>query len=120
MPVSTTCKRMRALQQNHISGIEVPIDTKPYSRVRIGRVYVDRASLQQVLAELERFLVLRSPRTVFYANSYAITSAETNDALAATFQRADLVFCDGFGVYVASRSLGAPVAERFAWPDWID
>ena len=30
------------------------------------------------------------------------------------------IFCDGYGVYMASRVLGEAVPQRFAWPDWID
>jgi N-acetylglucosaminyldiphosphoundecaprenol N-acetyl-beta-D-mannosaminyltransferase len=59
-------------------------------------------------------------RTVFYANSYAVTLAEVDPTFAHAMSQADTIFCDGFGVYVASRALGAGVPERFAWPDWID
>jgi len=58
-------------------------------------------------------------RTVFYANSHAVTLAETDPQFAAAMNAADTVFCDGFGAYVAARVLGSPIPERFTWPDWI-
>jgi N-acetylglucosaminyldiphosphoundecaprenol N-acetyl-beta-D-mannosaminyltransferase len=76
------------------------------------------------LADMLRFVTTsldsRTARTVFYANSYAVTLAEADPHFAAAMGKADAVFCDGFGVYLASRVLGAPIPERFAWPDWID
>jgi N-acetylglucosaminyldiphosphoundecaprenol N-acetyl-beta-D-mannosaminyltransferase len=59
------------------------------------------------------------PTTVFYGNSYAVTLAEANPQFAAAMRKADFIFCDGFGAYLASHVLGAPIAERFTWPDWI-
>jgi N-acetylglucosaminyldiphosphoundecaprenol N-acetyl-beta-D-mannosaminyltransferase len=59
-------------------------------------------------------------KTVFYANAYAVTLAEADPMFAAAMGRADVIFCDGFGVYLASRVLGGSIPERFAWPDWID
>ncbi len=59
-------------------------------------------------------------KTIFYANSYAVTLAEEDPAFAAAMGKADEIFCDGFGVYLASRVLGSSVPQRFAWPDWIE
>jgi N-acetylglucosaminyldiphosphoundecaprenol N-acetyl-beta-D-mannosaminyltransferase len=61
----------------------------------------------------------RTPTTIFYANAHAVTLAESDRDFAAAMNQADTVFCDGFGAYVASRLLGAPLPERFSWPDWI-
>jgi N-acetylglucosaminyldiphosphoundecaprenol N-acetyl-beta-D-mannosaminyltransferase len=89
------------------------------SRVRIGRVSVDRISLDGMLRFVTNSLRARATKTVFYANSYAITLAEADPAFAGAMGKADAIFCDGFGVYVASRVLGSAVPQRFAWPDWI-
>ncbi|MCS7061866.1 MAG: WecB/TagA/CpsF family glycosyltransferase, partial [Anaerolineae bacterium] len=35
-------------------------------------------------------------------------------------QEADIVFCDGVGVWLAARWLGTPLPERFTPPDWVD
>jgi N-acetylglucosaminyldiphosphoundecaprenol N-acetyl-beta-D-mannosaminyltransferase len=77
-------------------------------------------SLPDMLRTVAHALRGRTPRTIFYANSYGVTLAEENPAFAAAMAKADATFCDGFGVYVASRVLGGSVPQRFAWPDWID
>jgi N-acetylglucosaminyldiphosphoundecaprenol N-acetyl-beta-D-mannosaminyltransferase len=64
-------------------------------------------------------LTSNTPTTVFYGNSHAVTLAERDEAFAESMSKADVIFCDGFGAYIASRVLGAPIAERFSWPDWI-
>lgn len=91
-----------------------------YSKVRIGRVLVDRISVGDMLRFVTNSLVSPIATTVFYANSYAVTLAEEDPAFAAAMGKADAIFCDGFGVYVASRVLNRPIPERFAWPDWIE
>jgi N-acetylglucosaminyldiphosphoundecaprenol N-acetyl-beta-D-mannosaminyltransferase len=90
------------------------------SSVRIGRVSVNRVSLSDMLLFVTESLGARVARTVFYANSYAVTLAEADPQFAAAMGKADVIFCDGFGVYLASRTLGRPIPERFAWPDWIE
>jgi len=90
------------------------------SKARIGKIPVDRTSLEDVLRSLTNAIRSRTPQTVFYANSYAVTLAEEDPAFAAAMGKADTIFCDGFGVYFASRILGSSIPQRFAWPDWIE
>ena len=90
------------------------------SRVRIGKISVDRMSLEDMLQTVSDVLGGTTSITIFYANSYGVTLAEENSAFAAAMGKADVVFCDGFGVFVASRVLGGSVPERFAWPDWLE
>jgi N-acetylglucosaminyldiphosphoundecaprenol N-acetyl-beta-D-mannosaminyltransferase len=88
--------------------------------VSVGKVAVDRISLEQVLATVADSLVRGTRKTFFYANSHAVTLAERDPEFVASLRTADAIFCDGFGVYVASRILGAAVPERFSPPDWIE
>ena len=90
------------------------------SRVHIGKIWVDRMSLRDVLRTVTDALSSKTPKTIFYGNSYGVTLAEEDPAFAAAMVKADVIFCDGFGVYVASRILGEPIPERFTWADWID
>ena len=89
------------------------------SRVYIGRIPVDRIGLAEMLGIVASSLNTGKPRTVFYANSHAVTLAEADPQFAAAMNDADTVFCDGFGAYLAARVLGAPIPERFTWPDWM-
>ena len=90
------------------------------SRVYIGKIPVDRIGLREMLDLVATSLASAKPRTVFYANSHAVTLAEADPKFAAAMNSADTVFCDGFGAYFASRVLRAPIPERFSWPDWIE
>ena len=91
-----------------------------FSKARIGKVSVDRISLEDMLRDVAEALTSSKAKTIFYANSYAVTLAEADPSFASAMGKADVVFCDGFGVYLASRVLGAAVPQRFAWPDWIE
>jgi N-acetylglucosaminyldiphosphoundecaprenol N-acetyl-beta-D-mannosaminyltransferase len=91
-----------------------------FSKARIGKIPVDRISLDDMLSDVSDALRSHHAKTIFYANSYAVTLAEDEPSFAAAMGKADAVFCDGFGVYAASRVLGNAVPQRFAWPDWIE
>src|SRR5256885_10442826 len=88
------------------------------SRVCIGKIPVDRVSLDDVLRLVSDALTSRTPKTFFYANAHAITLAEGDPEFTRAMERADAVFCDGFGVYLASRVLGASLPHRLTPPDW--
>ena len=87
------------------------------SRVRIGKVQVDRISLEEMLSVMATALGSGTRKTIFNANAYAVTVAEKNPSFATALSKADVVFCDGFGVYVAARLMGAPIRERFTYAD---
>jgi len=87
------------------------------SRVRVGKVLVDRMSLEDVLRVMAGALESGTRKTILNANAFAVTLAEKNTAFAKALAQADVVFCDGFSVYVASRLLGAPIPERFTYGD---
>ncbi|MGZ3484976.1 MAG: WecB/TagA/CpsF family glycosyltransferase [Gemmatimonadaceae bacterium] len=91
-----------------------------YSRVRIGKVLVDRISLEDVLHVVTSALDNGTRQTVLNANAYAVTLAESNPSFATAMAKADVIFCDGFGVYVASRILGAPIPERITYADFTE
>ena len=90
------------------------------SKAHIGKLFVDRMSLDELLLGMTNWLTSDRPWTIFYANAYAVTLAESDPAFAATMGKADSILCDGFGVYVASRVLGESVPQRFTPPDWIE
>src|SRR5690348_15077721 len=89
------------------------------SRVCIGKIPVDRITLEEMLRGISSSIRSGARRTIFYANAHAVTLAEANREFAAVMNTADTVYCDGFGAYVASRVLGSPIPERFTLPDWI-
>src|SRR5690242_16815106 len=116
---STKWAARRGLAPSHSTGAPAPRGMSKSSRVYIGKIPVDRIGLADMLRIVAGALASGQQRTIFYANSHAVTLAETDPEFAAAMNGADTVFCDGFGAYFASRLLGSPIPERFSWPDWI-
>ncbi len=75
-------------------------------------------------AELVPFIVQRArapgAACVDYVNIHACNLAQRDREFAAAINRAEVVFCDGFGVKVGARILGVDLGERMTPPDWID
>jgi N-acetylglucosaminyldiphosphoundecaprenol N-acetyl-beta-D-mannosaminyltransferase len=90
------------------------------SRVRIGKLLVDRISLEDLLRVVTVALDNGTRQTVLNANANAVTLAQANPSFATAMAKADVIFCDGFGVYVASRVLGAPIPDRITYADFTE
>ena len=58
-------------------------------------------------------------RRVSYVNAHVLNQTFTDDALRSALQRADLVYCDGYGVRLATKAIGLPVPHRMTGADWI-
>jgi N-acetylglucosaminyldiphosphoundecaprenol N-acetyl-beta-D-mannosaminyltransferase len=56
---------------------------------------------------------------VYYLNIHVANTAFRNATLKAALQKADLVYCDGAGVVVASNMLGQPLPTRLTAADWF-
>src|SRR3982751_1040716 len=113
-------RSQRAPAPSHSAGTLPPTGMNRFSKARIGKVFVDRMSLDDLLRAVSEWLGSEASMTIFYANSHAVTLAESNPEFATAMAKADAIFCDGFGIYLASRLLGVSVPERFSWPDWFD
>ena len=61
-----------------------------------------------------------STRRVYNVNVHAMNLACREADFRAALQRADLVFCDGFGVKWGASLLGHELPHRMTPPDWID
>ena len=93
---------------------------KTSSRVWIGKIPVDRISSDDTLRAVAAAIHNRQPITILNANANAVTLAEHDVSFATALQQADIVFCDGFGVYAAAKALGTPLVERFTWADFTE
>lgn len=56
---------------------------------------------------------------IFYLNIHVANTAFTNARLKAILQSADVVYCDGAGVVLGSKLLGAPLPTRLTAADWF-
>ena len=54
-----------------------------------------------------------------YVNAHVVNQSRALPELAAALGTADLVYCDGYGVRLAARTLDLPVPHRMTGADWI-
>jgi N-acetylglucosaminyldiphosphoundecaprenol N-acetyl-beta-D-mannosaminyltransferase len=56
---------------------------------------------------------------VMYVNAHVVNQSRAQPELAAALRSADLVYCDGYGVRLAARTLDLPVPHRMTGADWV-
>jgi N-acetylglucosaminyldiphosphoundecaprenol N-acetyl-beta-D-mannosaminyltransferase len=62
---------------------------------------------------------VRERRKVMYVNAHVVNQSRELPELHAALRRADLVYCDGYGVRLAARTLDLPVPHRMTGADWV-
>jgi N-acetylglucosaminyldiphosphoundecaprenol N-acetyl-beta-D-mannosaminyltransferase len=87
---------------------------------RVGATCVHAVTLDGLLEYCASALRVDTQRVLFYSNAHAVVLAEADADFRAALAAADVVFCDGAGVWLAARWLGAPLPARFTPPDWAD
>ncbi|MBN1336901.1 MAG: WecB/TagA/CpsF family glycosyltransferase [Deltaproteobacteria bacterium] len=88
-------------------------------RVDVLGVRVDALTRSELLDRVEAFVVGGRTATVAYLNLHVLDLANRHPDLADCLQQADLCYCDGEGVRLAARILGAYLPERITGADWI-
>lgn len=88
------------------------------SRVSVLGVGVDRVPAGGLIDAAERLISL-GPATVAYANAHVLNTAYRDTGLADFLNQADLIYCDGSGVRLATALLGDPIPARMTGADWI-
>jgi N-acetylglucosaminyldiphosphoundecaprenol N-acetyl-beta-D-mannosaminyltransferase len=71
--------------------------------------------LRQILGYCER----GEHRRVSYVNAHVINQSFEIPELRESLRHSDLVYCDGYGVRLAARTIGVPVPHRMTGADWI-
>ena len=90
----------------------------PAPRSIVG-VPVHPIGLEMLLRWIRQRIAKRQQATLMYANAYAVNLAQREPAFGKALHEATVVFCDGYGVWLAAQLLGTPLPERFTPPDWI-
>ncbi len=91
----------------------------PSSRVRIGRLSVDRMTLKEASDAIAGFVTSRRPHQVATVNVRYLTLADKDPAYAELFNAADLRLADGMPLIWLSRLMGRPVPERITGSDLV-
>jgi N-acetylglucosaminyldiphosphoundecaprenol N-acetyl-beta-D-mannosaminyltransferase len=83
-------------------------------------VRVDPITWPELRELVARNIQARVRTTVMYANAHVVNTAQRVPELADALRCADVVYCDGEGVRVAARLLGASLPARLTGADFID
>ena len=80
---------------------------------------IDLARPDELLATISDWASTPVTRRVMYVNAHVVNQSQTIPGLAEALRRADLVYCDGYGVRLAAHVLHLPVPHRMTGADWI-
>src|SRR5204862_4589723 len=80
---------------------------------------IDLAQPAELLSTIAQWASQGAPRRVMYVNAHVVNQSRVTRGLGEALRRADLVYCDGYGVRLAARVLGRPVPHRMTGADWI-
>jgi len=81
-------------------------------------VGVDPVTVDELQAELLRLVREDGLSLMLNANAHCLNLCYRDRVLRDFLNRADVVFCDGFGVKVAAWLLGERIPERITYADW--
>jgi N-acetylglucosaminyldiphosphoundecaprenol N-acetyl-beta-D-mannosaminyltransferase len=80
---------------------------------------IDLAQPAELLRTISAWAADRATRRVMYVNAHVVNQSRITPGLGDALRRADLVYCDGYGVRLAARVLNVPVPHRMTGADWI-
>jgi len=89
-------------------------------RSRIFDIPVDLGQPAELIRRITGWVGSGRPaRRVMYLNAHVLNQSRANPALREALERADLVYCDGYGVRLAAKALDAEIPHRMTGADWI-
>jgi N-acetylglucosaminyldiphosphoundecaprenol N-acetyl-beta-D-mannosaminyltransferase len=92
-------------------------DDRPSSP--IFDIPIDLAQPAELLRTISGWASDGRTRRVMYVNAHVVNQSRTTPGLGDALRRADLVYCDGYGVRLAARFLNHPIPHRMTGADWI-
>jgi N-acetylglucosaminyldiphosphoundecaprenol N-acetyl-beta-D-mannosaminyltransferase len=94
--------------------------TGPGTRVRIGRIYMDRFTLDEALDAVERLVNAGAGGAVYTPNVDHIVLAEDDVAFQEAYSRASVALVDGMPVLWATWLLGDRLPEKVSGSDLVE
>jgi N-acetylglucosaminyldiphosphoundecaprenol N-acetyl-beta-D-mannosaminyltransferase len=92
---------------------------RPPSRLRLGRVPVDRVTFREALGLVAGMVEAGRGGAVFTPNVDHVVMAAEDDRLRRAYDAVDLSLADGMPVVWASRLLGSPLPEKVSGSDLV-
>jgi N-acetylglucosaminyldiphosphoundecaprenol N-acetyl-beta-D-mannosaminyltransferase len=87
---------------------------------RIFDIPVDLAQPAELLERITGWVGDGAPaRRVMYVNAHVLNRSLAVPALRGALERADLVYCDGYGVRLAAKALDVEIPHRMTGADWV-
>ena len=80
---------------------------------------IDLGQPSELLHTISSWAAEARARRVMYVNAHVVNQSRATPGLGEALRRADLVYCDGYGVRLAARVLRMPVPHRMTGADWI-
>jgi N-acetylglucosaminyldiphosphoundecaprenol N-acetyl-beta-D-mannosaminyltransferase len=80
---------------------------------------IDLGEPTELLQTISAWASERVTRRVMYVNAHVVNQSRVTTGLRDALRRADLVYCDGYGVRLAARVLNLPIPNRMTGADWI-
>ena len=86
---------------------------------RLFGLDVATAPPAELLRRILEFAESGERRRVAYVNAHVLNQSVQNADLRHALETSDLVYCDGYGVRLAAKTIGMPVPHRMTGADWI-
>lgn len=87
---------------------------------RIFDIPVDLGQPEELMSRITGWADEDGPtRKVMYVNAHVLNQSLEYPELRDTLDRADLVYCDGYGVRLAAKALDVEIPHRMTGADWI-
>jgi N-acetylglucosaminyldiphosphoundecaprenol N-acetyl-beta-D-mannosaminyltransferase len=92
----------------------------PSKSSRIFDIPVDLGRPEELLQRITAWVGQDGPpRKVMYVNAHVLNQSLEIPELRTVLERADLVYCDGYGVRLAAKALDVEIPHRMTGADWI-
>ncbi len=91
----------------------------PRASAAVFDIPIDLAQPTELLRTISNWATEARTRRVMYVNAHVVNQSGVTPGLGTALRRADLVYCDGYGVRLAARVLNMPVPRRMTGADWI-
>jgi N-acetylglucosaminyldiphosphoundecaprenol N-acetyl-beta-D-mannosaminyltransferase len=106
-------------EEQRASEVPSPLAALPRPYSSIFDIPIDLADPSDLLRTVAGWALEPRTRRVMYVNAHVVNQSRVTEGLGDALRRADLVYCDGYGVRLAARALHLEVPHRMTGADWI-
>jgi N-acetylglucosaminyldiphosphoundecaprenol N-acetyl-beta-D-mannosaminyltransferase len=106
-------------EEQRASEATAPLAVLPRPSSSIFDIPIDLAQPPDLLRTVSSWATQPRTRRVMYVNAHVVNQSQVTPGLAEALRRADLVYCDGYGVRLAARAMHLEVPHRMTGADWI-